>query len=70
MSFLETIKSNGFAAFIIILILVDLLALFLVKGFESWAYLVVFQIVGAAVYVVSRALGNANDEFILWKKKK
>ena len=68
MSFLETFKSNGFATFIIILFLVDLFSLFLVKGWESWSFILIFQLIGAAVYIVSRSITNVDSKFFLFKK--
>lgn len=68
MSFLETIKSNGFAAFVIVLVIVDLFSLLLVKGWESWAFILIFQLIGAVIYILSRAISNADDQFPLFKK--
>ena len=68
MSFLETIKSRGFLVFAGLLILIDILSPLVVSGFKSFVFLLVVELIAAFIYVVSRAVSNADEKSFIFKK--
>jgi len=68
MNTLTVLKSRGFAFLVILLALVDLLLLFVTKGFGSWVAVLVLELICLFYYVVARSVSDVDGPFFTFKK--
>ena len=69
MNTLDVLKSRGVAYLVILFTLVDILLLFVVKGFGSFVAILVMQLICILYYVIARSLVEVDEPFFLFKGK-